>query len=290
MGGRGQGQGGRLPRRPDGLRRPLSRRQQRGPHGDRRGAPAEAPAHPLGHPLRPHHVGDRRRRGRRPAPPDQGDDRAPRAGRRRLAPGRVRQRPPDHAVPPGAREGDRAVPREERAGHDEARHRTRVRRQGRPDRAARPGPVRREDLPREARRGPAREEPDPHEDLQPAAARRRPDRRGVHGPGVAARAARRRHRRACSTEGCRTASTSCSKARRGRCSTSTTGRIRSSRRRTRSPGTPWHRPGIGPQRGRPRDRHREGLRHARGRRAVPHRGRGRDRRTSGRARATSSGP
>ena len=196
MGGRGQGQGGRLPRRPDGLRRPLPRWQQRGPHGDRRGAPAEAPAHPLGHPLRPHHVRDRRRRGRGPAPPDQGDERAPRAGRRRLAPGRVRQRPPDHAVPPGAREGDRAVPGEERAGHDEARHRTRVRRQGRADRAARPGPVRREDLPREARRGPSREEPDPHEDLQPAAARRRPDRRGVHGPGVAARAARRGYRRA----------------------------------------------------------------------------------------------
>ena len=31
--------------------------------------------------------------------------------------------------------------------------------------------------------------------------------------------------------------------------------------------------GIGPQGGRPRDRHREGLRHARGRRAVPDRGR-----------------
>ena len=106
------------------------------------------------------------------------------------------QRPPDHAVPPGAREGDGALPGQERPGDHEARHRSRVRRQGRADRAARPGPVRREDLPREARRGPAREEPDPHEDLQPAAARRRPDRRGVHGPGLAARAARRGHRRA----------------------------------------------------------------------------------------------
>ena len=59
---------------------------------------------------------------------------------------------------------------------------------------------------------------------------------------VAARAARRRHLRAALSRRSRTASTSCSRAPRGRCSTSTTGRIRSSRRRTRSPGTPWRPP------------------------------------------------
>ena len=41
-----------------------------------------------------------------------------------------RQRPPDHAVPPGARPGDRALPRQEQAGHDEAGDRPGLRRQG----------------------------------------------------------------------------------------------------------------------------------------------------------------
>ena len=50
-----------------------------------------------------------------------------------------------------------------------------------------------EDLPREARGRPAREEPDPHEDLQPAAARRRRDRRRVHGDRRADPPARGRH-------------------------------------------------------------------------------------------------
>ena len=62
---------------------------------------------------------------------------------------RVSNNAHDHAVPPRAREGDRAVPRQERAGHDETRDRPRVRRQGRADRLADPGPVRREDRLRE---------------------------------------------------------------------------------------------------------------------------------------------
>ena len=53
----------------------------------------------------------------------------------------------------------------------------------------------------------------------------------------AAGAACGRHRRAPARRAARRASTCCSRARRARCSTSTTGPIRSSRRRTRSPAT-----------------------------------------------------
>ena len=207
MGGRGQGQGGRLPRRPHGLRRPLPRWQQRGPHRDRRGSSAEAAADPLGHPVSPHHVGDRRRGGGRSATPDEGDGLGPRDGGRRVPSRGERQRTHDHAVPPRAREGHGAVPRQERARHHEARHRTGLRRQGGAHRAADPGPLRREDLPPEAGSRAAREEPDPHEDLQPLAARLRPDRRGVHGARRAHPAARGRHGFAALRGAARTAST-----------------------------------------------------------------------------------
>ncbi len=72
--------------------------------------------------------------------------------------GRVRQRPPDHALPPGARPGDRALPGQELARHHQARHRPRLRRQGLAGGAPGPGPARRQDLPPEARRGPEGEE------------------------------------------------------------------------------------------------------------------------------------
>ena len=51
-----------------------------------------------------------------PRAPAQGDRRAAGDGRRRLPADDLGQRPPDHAVPPGAGEGHRAVPGEERAG------------------------------------------------------------------------------------------------------------------------------------------------------------------------------
>ena len=79
-------------------------------------------------------------------------------GRRHAPAAPVGQRAPDHAVPPGARPGDRALPRQEQARHDQARHRARVRRQGAARRPARAGPARPEDLPREARPRAAREE------------------------------------------------------------------------------------------------------------------------------------
>ncbi len=67
---------------------------------------------PSGRPLRAHHPGHRQRRRRRPGRAARRARRArrPRASTRQ-PPGRQRQRPPDHALPPGARPGHRAVPR-----------------------------------------------------------------------------------------------------------------------------------------------------------------------------------
>ena len=202
------------------------------------------------------------------------------AGDRHEPPGRERQRAPDHAVPPGAGEGHRAVPGQERARHHEARHRSRLRRQGRADRAADPGPVRREDLPREARGRPAREEPDPHEDLQPAAARRRRDRRGVHGA-----------RRAAASRTSPTPSTLLHRALRDGKQVMFEGAqgtlldldhgtypfVTSS---NPVAGYALASAGVGPQEVDAHRRHREGLRHARRRGAVPDRADRRGRRAA----------
>ena len=53
-------------------------------------------------------------------------------GRRHQPAGDLRRRAPDHAVPPGAGPGDRALPRQGQDRHHRPRHRPRVRRQGRP--------------------------------------------------------------------------------------------------------------------------------------------------------------
>ena len=92
-----------------------------------------------------------------------------RRGRRLQPPQGVDQRPPHPSVPPGARPGDRAVPRQEQARHDEAGHRSRVRRQGVAGRPARAGPVRPQDLRAEARHRAQGEEQRPGQGLQPAA-------------------------------------------------------------------------------------------------------------------------
>ena len=89
------------------------------------------------------------------------------------------QRAPDHAVPPGARPRHRALPRQEQARHDHARHRPHLRRQGVARRLARAGPARPEDLPREARPRAAREERRAHQGLQPAADGREGDQRAL---------------------------------------------------------------------------------------------------------------
>ena len=108
--------------------------------------------------------------------------------------------------------------------------------QGGADRHPDPGPVRREDPPGEARRRPEGEEPGPHEGLRPAAARPGHDRRGLPAVRRAPAPARGRHVEAAARR-LREGGTCCSRARRGPCSTSTRGRIRSSRPRTRWPAT-----------------------------------------------------
>ena len=87
---------------------PATHRRQR--RGLRAAARAER------HPLRPHHARHRQRRRRGPGGAPRGARHAGRQGRRHLPPGRERQRAPDHAVPPGARPGDRALPRKNALG------------------------------------------------------------------------------------------------------------------------------------------------------------------------------
>ena len=170
VGRRGEGQAHRSPCPRDAHGRALPGRPQRRPPHRRPRPGLRPPARAERDPLRPHHARHRQRRRRGPGRAARGARHAGRQGRRHLPPGRERQRPPDHAVPPGARPGDRALPRQERAGDDQARHRPGLRRQGLPGRDPRAGPLRPQDLPREARRRPQGEERRPGQGVQPAAA------------------------------------------------------------------------------------------------------------------------
>ena len=110
-----------------------------------------------------------------------------------------RERPHHHAVPPHARQGHRAIPRQAPDRHDRSRHRPGVRRQDQPRRHPRAGPLRREHPAPEGRGRARSEEPPAREGLQPPRDHGRRDRRG---PAVVRRAAApdgRRHRRCCST-------------------------------------------------------------------------------------------
>ena len=157
--------------------------------------------------------------------------------RRQPRPGQP-ERARDHAVPRGARPGERGAARWRQGRHDRPRDRADLRRPRVAARAAHGGPARsrrscasgssaccrtrtsswpgwaarpsRSDAAR--RRGPRLGRP-------PARPPRRHDLAGPGGAGAAA-------------------STSCSRARRARCSTSTTAAIRTSRRPTRSPAAP----------------------------------------------------
>ena len=139
-----------------------------------------------------------------------------------------RERARHHAVPPHARQGDRAVPRQAADRHDRPRHRPGLCRQDQPRRHPHAGPVRREHPAPEGRGRARPEEPPAGEGLQPARDhgrrdRRRPARRMPTRlrPMVAdtGAAAQRRARRA--------ARSSCSRAARRPCSTSTTAPTRS---------------------------------------------------------------
>ena len=100
---------------------------------------------------------------------------------RRLQPAQgERQRPPDPPVPPGDRPAHRAPPRQPQARHHQARHRPGLRGQGRPGSAS---GCRTCSTPRSSGRSSTwslkEKNADPGEGLQPAAARRRRDRRPV---------------------------------------------------------------------------------------------------------------
>ena len=120
------------------------------------------------HPLRPHHADHRQRRRRRPRRAARPSSTAwpPRAS----TPAACVVSGNAHLIMPYHQELDRVTERflgQERARHDQARHRTGLRRQGGPGRPPGPGPLRPQDLPPEARRGPQGEERRPGQGLQP---------------------------------------------------------------------------------------------------------------------------
>ncbi len=156
----------------------------------------------------------------------------------RRQPLHLEERAPDHAVSPGARPRLRG-----QAGRPPHRHHgqgrgPRLRGQGGPRRHPHGRPPRRAPVPREAGDQPRPEESAPARDLRRAelhASRRSST------PICASPAGWRPTsptRRCCCTAGSRAATPCCSKAPRPRCSTSTTGRIRTSRRRRRRPAAP----------------------------------------------------
>ena len=154
----------------------------------------------------------------------------------------LRQRAPDHALPRAARPGRRGAARQAADRHHQARHRPLLRGQGGAPRHPGAGPARRGDPAQEdhgraraeaPRAAPAREGP---------GARPARDDRGVRHLRPPARAAHLRHRAAVPRDARARAERSCSRARRARCSTSTTAPIRSSPPPTRSPAPPaWAR-------------------------------------------------
>ena len=137
------------------------------------------------------------------------------------------QRAPDHALPRAARPGRRGEARQAADRHHPPRHRPLLRRQGRAPRHPRPGPARRED-PAQEDHGRARAEaPRAAAARQGPGARPAHDDRGVRHLRAPARALHHRHRAALLRDARARAARSCSRARRGRCSTSTTAPIRS---------------------------------------------------------------
>ena len=118
--------------------------------------------------------------------------------------------------------------------HHAARHRPLLRRQGRAPGHPRPGPARREDPQEEDRRRDGAQAALAAPVREGARARPAVDDRGLPHLRPPDRPVRRRHGQAHVGRARRRRPTSSSRARRARCWTSTTARIRSSRRRTRS--------------------------------------------------------
>ncbi len=227
MGRRGQGQDHRPARRARRRRRALPGRQQRRAHDRPRRRGVEAPPDPLGDPLPGQALRDRQRRGDRPEGADRRARRAARPARGRQRPAHLRQRAPDHALPPAARLGRRGQARQPADRHHPPRHRPLLRRQGRAPGHPRAGPARREDPQEEDRRGDGAQAPVAAPVREGPVARPAHDDRGVPDLRPPPRAAHRRHLEADVGDARQTARRSSSRARRGRCSTSTTAPIRS---------------------------------------------------------------
>ena len=132
-GDEGKGKATDLLGQPGRLRREVQRRQQRRPHrGHRRREVRPAPA-ALRHPLARLRAGHRQRRRRRPRRAVRGARRTcRRAGVDTSRPRGQFRRPRHRGVQPGARQGDRALPREPPDRHDRPRHRADLRRQDEP--------------------------------------------------------------------------------------------------------------------------------------------------------------
>ena len=143
-----------------------------------------------------------------------------------------------HALARRARPGERAAARRAADRHDPARHRPGVRRQVGAARDPRAGPLRPEDPAPEDRGRPRGEERLARARLRRGAARARGGRRAGRGLRAAAAPVHRRHVAARRARAEGAARQSSARARRQRCSTSTTARIRSSRPRTRSQAPP----------------------------------------------------
>ena len=134
------------------------------------------------------------------------------------------KRAPDHAVARDDRPGIRAAARQPPDRDDSTWHRADVRRQGIAHRHPRAGRARREDPAPEDRGRARREEPLARAHLRSRAVRSRGGLGAVRGVRRAARALRRRRLARWSTVRSAPASRCCSRARRRRCSTSTTAR------------------------------------------------------------------
>ena len=197
-----------------------------GPHGGQRRRGVQAPADAVGRALPAHHVGHRQRRRGQPGDAHRRARHARGARHRRVAGPGQPQRARDHAVPRRARSGQRGPARVGQGRHDRSRDRTDLRRSRLAPRPADGGPPRSGGAARadRTRSSPTRTSllgamgrPD---------LRGRPARRPGDWPGAIGCATTSTTRRGWSRRRSRAASTSCSRAPRARCSTSTTGATR----------------------------------------------------------------
>ena len=122
VGRRGQGQDDRLPGRAGRDGRPLPGRRQRRPHGGQRRRGLQAPPDAVGRAVPAHHLGHRQRRRGQPGHAHRRARHARLAGHRRQPRPGQPQRARDHAVPHRPRPGQRGAPgrREGRARPDAA--------------------------------------------------------------------------------------------------------------------------------------------------------------------------